>query len=292
MQAALEQIELNDQESFSVRIFQDNMEESSWHYHNNYEISFIIEGSGKRIVADSIEEFNAGDLVFLGLRLPHVWIADKNKFGMEGSRSLESVYLQFDKRVISHEILQVPELKNVRRALKLSERGVRITGETLNKVSSLMLELPYLKGFRRISFFYEILDIIGKSTTHKLLASEEYIRNKFNSSNDRINKIHEYLMNHYNESINLGAIADLVHMAPASVCRFFRSQVGITIFDYLIKIKIDVACSLLLNNDINIAAVCYDCGFNNLSHFNKQFKKVTNQTPSKYRRKFRDLASN
>ena len=63
-------------ESFFIGVFQDNLEKSTWHYHNNYEISFITEGTGKRIVADSIEEFQPGDLVFLGRNLPHVWIAD------------------------------------------------------------------------------------------------------------------------------------------------------------------------------------------------------------------------
>ena len=76
-------------------------------------------------------------------------------------------------------------------------------------------------------------------------------------------------------------------MAPASVCRFFKSSTGITIFEYLNKIKIDYSCRLLLNTDLNVVDISYDCGFNNLSHFNKQFKKFINKTPTQYR-KLRD----
>jgi len=96
--------------------------------------------------------------------------------------------------------------------------------------------------------------------------------------------IHEFLMKNYREDMNLEEIASIIHMAPASACRFFKSSTGLTIFEYLNKIKIDYACKLLLNTDQNIVNIGYDCGFNNLSHFNKQFRKFTGKTPSQFRK--------
>ncbi len=290
MSASHEKIALKANESFFIGVFQDNLEKSTWHYHHKLELTFVTEGNGKRIVGDSIEEFHPGDLVFVGVKLPHVWIADKNEFGSPTSRSLESVYLQFGAEILPESLLKLPELQNVRRALKLSERGVRITEGTLNEASRLMLELPYVDSFTRMVYFYQIMNAIGKSDTNILLASEEYVQTQFRSNNERVTKIHEYLMSHHQEQVNLEHIAALIHLSPGSVCRFFKTQTGMTLFDYLNKIKVDYACSLLLNPDLSITDVAFDCGFKNISHFNKQFKKVAGTTPSEYRRHFEALS--
>jgi len=288
MPASLESIVLEKGSSFYIGIFQDNLEKSTWHYHNNYEISFITEGSGKRIVADSIEEFHPGDLIFIGKKLPHVWIADKDTSSPSG-RTLETVFLQFADDVLPNELLFLPEFENVNRAIKLAERGMKIVGETLNEVSRIMLQLPYMKHFERMISFYNIMDIIGKSDSVELLTSEEYLKKRFTTSSKRIGLIHEYLMNHYKEEIDLDKLAELVSLAKGSLCRLFKAEMGTTIFEYLNKIKVDYACNLLMDEDHSVVDVSFDSGFNNLSHFNKQFKKQTNLTPSDYRKQFRNL---
>jgi len=275
-------------ESFYIGIFQDNLEKNTWHYHNNFEISFITEGSGKRIVGDSIEEFQPGDLAFIGPNLPHVWIADKET-QMPSKRTLEMVFLQFNLNVLSDQLLSLPEFSNVKRALDLSERGIQIIGDTLNKVSEIMLQLPYLKSFERMLHFFILMDIIGKSETNVQLASKEYLKIRFTTGNKRIAVIHEFLMNNYREEVNLRRLAGLVNMAEGSLCRFFKMNMGITIFEYLNQIKIEFACKLLMDHDLSIMEVCLDSGFNNLSHFNKQFKKTNGVTPSEYRKRFKGL---
>lgn len=288
MSARFEQVVLSESESFFIGIFQDNLEKSTWHYHTNYEISFIIEGSGKRIVADSIEEFQPGDLVFLGKNLPHVWLADKEQRAWT-NRTLEMVFLQFTSNVLSPQLLALPEFENVKRALEFSERGIQIIGQTLNEVSELMLQMPYLKGFERYLHFLKVMDIIGKSDSLIHLASLEYMRSRFRAGNKRIELIHEYLMNNYKQEINLEKIADIVSLAEGSLCRFFKQNVGITLFEYLNKIKVEFACKLLMDPDLSVFEVCLDSGFNNLSHFNKQFRKYTGVAPLEYRKRYKAL---
>lgn len=283
MTALLEKTGTGRDESFFIGIFQDNLEEITWHYHNNYEISFITEGSGKRIVGDSIEEFQPGDLVFIGPNLPHIWIADKEWAGLS-KRTLEMVFLQFTSDMLNEQILNLPEFRNVVRALALSQRGIHIVGQTLNEVSELMLQMPYLEGFEKMIHFLRIMDIIGNSQSNIPLASQEYQNNRFTSGSKRIAAIHEYIMKHYKEEVCLEKIADLVNMAKGSICRFFKEQTGLTLFEYLNKVKVEFACNLLMNRDLNMADICYDSGFSNLSHFNKQFRKVTGMTPSVYRK--------
>ena len=288
MSALLKQIVLNEDESFFIGIFQDNLEKSTWHYHNNYEISFITEGSGKRIVADSIEEFQPGDLVFLGRNLPHVWIADKDT-QTPLNRTLEMVFLQFTSGVFGSQLLELPEFRHVAKALILSERGIQVVEQTLNEVSELMLQMPYLKGFERMLHFFKMMDIIGRSDSNIQLASQEYMKVRFKTGNKRIATIHEYLMNNYKEEVNLNKLAVLVNMAEGSLCRFFKMNMGITIFEYLNQIKTDFACKLLMDLNLSILEICLDSGFNNLSHFNKQFRKTTGVTPGEYRKRFKNV---
>jgi len=288
MPALFEKIIVKEGESFFIGIFQDNLEKSTWHYHNNFEISFITEGSGKRIVGDSIEEFQPGDLVFIGRNLPHVWIADKES-RIPTNRTLEMVFLQFTLNVLSPQLLILPEFCHVKRALDLSERGIQIIGDTLNEVSEIMLQLPYLTGFERMLHFFMMMDIIGESETNVPLASKEYLTSRFTTGNKRIEVIHNYLMNNYREDVNLKNLAALVNMAEGSLCRYFKMNMGITLFEYLNKIKTDFACKLLMNKDLGILDVCLDSGFNNISHFNKQFKKITGVPPSEYRKQFKGL---
>jgi len=288
MSALLEKIVLNENASFSIGIFQDNLDKSTWHYHDNYEISFITEGNGKRIVADSIEEFQPGDLVFIGRNLPHVWIADKESLSPKKC-SLEMVFLQFQSETLSQELLALPEFNYVAKALALSDRGIRMTGQTLNEVSEIMLQLPYLKSFERFLHFFKLMDIIGRSEEILPLASKDYINMRFSTKNKRIKTIHEFLMKNYREAVDLKQLAALVNMAEGSLCRFFKTHVGITIFEYLNQIKVEFACKLLMDKNLSILDVGLDSGFNNLSHFNKQFKKITKLPPKEYRLRFKEL---
>ncbi|HAQ21706.1 MAG TPA: AraC family transcriptional regulator [Prolixibacteraceae bacterium] len=288
MSALLEQIALNDDESFFIGIFQDNLAKSSWHYHNNFEISFITEGSGKRIVADSIEEFQPGDLVFLGRNLPHVWLVEKETL-TPSQRTLEMVFLQFTTEIFGQQLLSLPEFKYVSKALTLSERGIQVVGQTLNEVSELMLQMPYLKGFDRMLHFFKIMDIIGRSDSNIQLASMDFMKSLFKTGSKRLTAIHEYLMNNYREEVDLKKLAALVNMAEGSLCRYFKANMGMTVFEYLNQIKTDFACKLLMNNDMSIIEVCFDSGFNNLSHFNKQFKKSAGVPPSEYRKRLKGL---
>ncbi len=273
--------------SFFIGIFQDTLEKSSWHYHGEYEINFIIEGVGKRIIGDSIENFYPGDLIFIGRNLPHVWLADKYIASPSG-RSLETVYLQFDMTVLPEKLIVLPEFQSISKALQMADRGMKINGQTLNEVSELLLQMPYMERFEQMIQFYKILNIIGNSESIELLASVEYAKKRFKSGNRRIATIHEHMMIHYQDDVDLDELADLVNMAKGSLCRFFKSQMGMTIFEYLNQIKIEFSCNLLRNLDLSILDVSYDSGFNNLSHFNKQFKRVTGKTPSDYRKQFKD----
>lgn len=269
--------------SLKVGVFQDNLEKINWHYHDYYEISFITEGTGKRFVADTMDTFFPGDLVFVGPNIPHAWVVDKEQVSTN-TRKLEMVYLQFPTEIVNSDFFKRPEFLNINRAISLSEKGIRITDNTLNKVSEIMLQLPYNNDFERFLLFLKIMNTIGSSTEFVPLCSDEYCVNRLNVKNKRIETIHEYLMKNHREQIQLKQIANLVYMTEGALCRYFKSQMGLTIFEYLNQIKIDFACKLLMNRQLNIVDIALDSGFNNLSYFNKQFKTLTKMTPLEYRK--------
>jgi transcriptional regulator GlxA family with amidase domain len=125
-----------------------------------------------------------------------------------------------------------------------------------------------------------MMDIIGKSNSNIRLASREYLGKRFTTGNKRLETIHEYLMKNYRNEVNLRKLAGLVNMAEGSLCRFFKTNMDMTVFEYLNRIKIEFACKLLMDEDLSVTEVCLDSGFNNLSHFNKQFRRITGLPPS------------
>lgn len=171
----------------------------------------------------------------------------------------------------------------------MSERGIQIVGQTLNEVSEIMLQLPYLIGLDRLHHFFKMMDIVGKSKTNVQLAGKQYLKMRFTTGNKRIATIHDYLMNNYNKEVDLKMLADIVNMAEGSLCRFFKLNMGITIFEYLNQLKTEFACKLLMDPDLSILDVCLDSGFNNISHFYKQFKKISGVSPSEYRKRLKGL---
>jgi len=284
MKELLEQIKLDAGQSFYIGVFQDHIDQSVWHYHQEFELSFITEGAGRRIVGDSVEAFYPGDLIFIGPRIPHVWFSDTPPMKQHSGRTLESVYLLFNSNILPEGFTTLPELRYVNRAIQYSERGMRITGETLNQVSRIMLQLPYLSNLKRLMLFYEIMDLIGRSDSFSFLASEEYVKTRFRASNLRVKNIHEFLMKNYREEVTLEQVAEVVHMAPGSASRFFKTSTGLSIFEYLNKIRIDLARQMLLNTELSVVDICFDSGFRNLSHFNKQFRKFSGTTPRQFRK--------
>jgi len=98
----------------------------------------------------------------------------------------------------------------------------------------------------------------------------------------RFNKIHEYLVNNFTKHITLDGVCDTVSMSPTALCRYFKKHTGKTLFSFLNEIRIGHACRLMIEENTSVSNACFESGFNNLSHFNFQFRRIMNITPSEY----------
>ena len=126
----------------------------------------------------------------------------------------------------------------------------------------------------------------------KLAAAEYSVLSSYGFSNvlneekvKRMNKVFKYITINYKENITLESIAEIAHMTPQAFCKYFKERTHKTFIEFVNEVRIGHACKLLFEDNYNILQICYESGFNNLSNFNRQFKKITGTSPIEYRKK-------
>jgi len=270
--------------SIKAGVFQHSYTQREWIYRNEYELLFISEGTGQRIVGDRIDSFKPGDLIFLGRMLPNIWVSDPIKVDPRSDRCVESIFIRFSHELLMGQLFSKPEFGSIRNAIHRSEQGCEIIGDARNKISELMMKVPYIGGFEQIVNLLNILNIIGSSNEINFLVSPQYPQTRQFRYSKRVQILQEYLMRNYQKPLQLEVLAQLLHMQSASLCRFFKRETNMTISEYLNRLRIDLASKMLMNEQLMVEEIAYDCGFNTISFFNRQFKKYTFYSPSEYRK--------
>lgn len=286
MKLILQRLMQDSDESFIVYHEKEPFFSCPWHYHPEYELVLILKSTGKRIIGDHVGDFMEGDLVFIGSGLPHVYDNTTTDTYIEADTGLEAeaLVVQFLPDLLGRKFLHLPEFKRLKKMLEKAQQGVCITGETRDKVAAQMVEMHQTKGMSRLIGLLSIFAILSKSTEYELLASPGFMHNFENSATERYRHITEYIMKNFSEEIPLATIADVANMTTTYFCTFFKNYYGQTFVEYLNNIRIGYACKLLGSTEKNIADIAMESGFNNISNFNRQFRKVKDITPAEYRR--------
>jgi AraC-like DNA-binding protein/quercetin dioxygenase-like cupin family protein len=248
--------------------------EFKWHYHPEYELTYILKGNGYRVVGNSHEQFSEGDLVLLGSNLPHTWCGKLD----DGAPS-EALVIQFSKDFIE-PFLKLNESRSIEKLLELSHRG--ICCDTNQLLVDQIYTLTNTSGLDSVLSLLSILDQLSKGISRPL-TTENYhgiITKQFES---RVNKVCTHLQHHFHEAITLKQVSDLVFMSESNFCKFFKKATNTTFSDYLNDLRINEACHLLLSSEENISKIAHDCGFESLSYFNRVFLKKKQLTPSGFR---------
>lgn len=257
-----------------------------WHFHSEYEILFVQEGSGTSFVADNIENFTSGDLVLIGSNLPHFWKSDESFHIPENNRKVKYIVIQFSSEFFKEAIAEYPEFNLIRELLKRSRRGVRFeksfTKNAIKKINSLVIK----KGFDRTLFLLHLLQFMAKTKQYKLLASELYQAKNHSFTNDRLTKVMHYLNSEYLKKVELVKVANVANMHPSAFCRYFKEKSGKSLSEFVNDMRIGYACRLIIEGKMSVSQVCFESGFNNLSNFNRHFKKHTGFTPTGYFEEF------
>lgn len=255
--------------------FQVPFFEFRWHYHPEYEITYIVKGSGSRLVGNCYETYNEGDFVFLGSNLPHTWSSKSTEHEFS-----EAIVIQFSKAFIEPFVGFV-ECQNIKTLLEQSERGIQFH-DTQALLPSLIAVLES-HGMERIIKLLSLLEILSDSS-RKFITENTY-QIVFNEKSERrINKVCLFIQNHYTSKITLKEVADSIHMSESNFCKFFKKATGKTFTDYLNEMRINEACRLITQTDHTINQIAFQCGFETLSYFNRVFLHKMKMTPSNYRR--------
>ena len=256
------------------------------HFHPEFEILYVIEGSGTSFVADSIETFQSGDLALIGSNLPHFWRSDENYLNSEGKLKIKYVVIQFPNDFLKDEIENYPEYHLIGELLKRASQGIRFSNEFSQKISTKIIKISKTGGFERIILLQELLQCLAKSKDYRLLAGELYQKGSNNFINFRLTKVMQFLNTNYQKKIELEKIAGIANLHPAAFCRFFKEKTGKSLSEYVNDMRIGYACRLIIDGKLSVSQISYESGFNNLSNFNRTFKKHTGFTPTNYFQEF------
>lgn len=262
-----------------------------WHYHPEYELVLVVKSTGKRTVGDHVERFSDGDLLFIGPNLPHSYQNDPIYYQNNESLTAEAIVIHFDESFLGKDFFNLPEMILVKQLFNKSRFGFKILGETRENVERIMKEMQAMSGHQRIISLLQILEILSLTEEYKLLVRPGFTQDYTVSNNDQLTKIHGFIMDNFQRDISLAEIAKVANMSVPSFCRFFKSSTRKTFSTFLNDIRIGYACKLIVEDRHNISQICYKSGFNNLSNFNRLFKKLTDKTPLQYKHIVTQLAS-
>lgn len=284
MKPHLLKVTLDPESSFIIHQNKGPKFYNQWHFHPEIELIYVQKGRGTRFIGNNISRFESNELLLIGSDLDHMWRCDPEYF-LKGSKLIAEVtVIYFHHDFLGDRFFNTPELKGINSLLEKSKQGIKITGNTKNQVKDLIFKLPVLKGLERIFTLLKILDKITK-TKEKQFINSMYQPAKFDKLEaDRLNKIFHHTLTNFHRQISLSEIASIANLSAKSFCRYFKSKTKKTYYNFLLEVRVTHACNLLLEKDMTIYEVCYESGFNNLSNFNRYFKKIMNKTPFEFKK--------
>lgn len=256
-----------------------------WHYHPEYELVQITSSTGRRMVGDHIGYFQKDDLVFMGPGLHHVWVNDEQYYSRTAGEKAEGIVIQFVENFLGDKFMEIPEMEQLKKTLRLASHGLVLKGKTRDKINTIMKKMIELNGLQRLSALMTIFGILSKTNEYELLASPGYVqKNIVNSNADRSSKIIDYILRNFDSDISLPEIAAKSHMAITTFCKFFKENYRVSFIEYLNTIRVGYACKLIAEKNKNVVEIAYESGFKNLANFNRQFKKIKKMTPTDYKK--------
>lgn len=250
-----------------------------WHFHSEVELNLVLRGKGMRYVGDSIEPFSDGDLVLIGPNVPHA--CPKPAPG----ETLRTLVIQFPMAFYEDTFSELPDFRSVGRLLDRSRQGLKFQGPGRAKAAGLMEEMVRLPvGSRRGGRLLELLGVLAEETEGRVLTQGPVRLPDVNPSDKRIQSVFDLIQESLPEVLSEGALSAKLGMSPGGFSHFFRRSMGKSYLDYVGELRVGLACKALVETDKPVVEVAWESGFNNMSNFHRQFKKLKGMTPMAFRR--------
>jgi AraC-like DNA-binding protein len=245
--------------------------------HDEYEVTVMVGCSGKRFIGNTIENFSKQDLFLIGPHVPHFVQLDEHD-------KEDVITLRFLKEGFGENFFSLPENEFIARLLAEAQRGVSFDQADVPAFHQKIVELTTLQGFERMIAFFQLLQQMALNPRRRAISSRGFTLVKNVKDCEVVNKTYEYIINRFaDHDITLDEISAYVSMAPATFCRYFKKHFHKTFTNFLNEVRVGHACKLLQETNYSIAAIAFASGYNQLTHFNRQFKRIVGYSPKEYR---------
>lgn len=248
-----------------------------WHFHPELELVYVDKGQGKRHIGNHLSYFHNSQLLLIGANLPHHGFSDR--LTTRGSETI----IQFKPEFLGEGFFGLPETKAIKGLFERAKSGVLFKPEVQKVVGPKIKDIVNYTGFDRILRFLEILMELAVSKMYTLLNVEGFAFEITLQDSNRIDLIFKHINQNFDRQIPLEEVSGIASMTVPSFCRYFKRSTGKTFTRFVNEYRIVQARRLLTETTSSITDICYECGFNNFSHFNKLFKEFTGKSASHYR---------
>lgn len=256
------------------------------HHHPELQLAYILEGTGDLFIGDSITSFSPGDLFLIGSNQSHLFKSDSAYFEKDSDKKSQSIAVFFHEQSLGDGFFEISEMSLIRHLIERANRGIKFSSDVAESIGPRMEQLLSKSGFPRFIEIISILYKLAESGKYEYMAEVSSPHPPSDQESKRANDVINYILTHYKEDIELKTIAGIANYSKAAFCRFFKQRTRKTFSQFLNEVRISHACKLLRKTDLNISQICYESGYNNISNFNRQFKKNTGLTPREYVQKY------
>ncbi|MGR0280122.1 helix-turn-helix domain-containing protein [Marinomonas dokdonensis] len=250
-----------------------------WHAHDDYELHFIVDTSGKVFVGDYIGNYSAGQLILTGPRLPHNWVCQNDQAPVK----VRDMVIRFDHESFSNGMKIIPELAEILPMLSRAKSGIEFFDMDMEKLKKVFRSVRDSSGLERIIKALPLLQELAQTPNYRLLSTVQIDLKSNESLQRKINTVVDHVTQNYSQDISLSSAASLVNMSDSHFSRFFKKATGNRFIEFVNRVRISRACSLLTETDQQIASICFQVGFNNVANFNRRFHELKGVTPRDFR---------
>ena len=281
MKTELEHINPEQGSSLSLMINPDLSDFFFWHFHPEFELVFIEGADGNRHVGSHNSRFKESDLVLIGSYIPHL------NFDYGIKTTYEKIVVHMPPDFLKTDFATTPELASIHQLMEDSKKGVAFGNQTKSQIGVRLKNLDGLNSFEQFLEMIGILNVLAHARDKELLHATA-VKNQFNTKDtDRLDRIHDFIDEHYQRRIDIQEVADLSHLSKPAFCRYFKKMTRLTFTQFVNHYRIDKAKKLLLSGK-NVTETCFASGFESLSYFNRTFKKITGTNPISFRSRYKN----
>jgi AraC-like DNA-binding protein len=269
----------NSNEAFRVQIDRQPYLYDKLHRHPEIQVTLVRSGAGTLVAGDYVGRFSAGAVYIIGSDLPHVFRSDAVYYDRKRQLMADAVSIFFDAGTLGRDFWQLPETRVAAQFIRNCTGVYAVSSRKQKAVAALMEQLTTSKGIGRLVIFLQLLHQLCTKTSVVLLSQHALPAGVKTYDGERLNKVLAFTFREYHRPITLEEVAAVANLTSAAFCKYFKLRTRKTYINFLNELRISHACRLLSEGQRLVQQVCYETGFNNLSNFNRVFKRITGVSP-------------